>query len=525
MRSLTIRSCALLLFCSLFVGILASPDGRASAPPPLLTEAQAQARLLDYRILAEARKDSRVRANLTYLCDVIGPRLTTSAALTRANFWTAEQMTALGLSNVHLEAWLAPEGWQRGTAVARLIEPDNGRAISMASMAWYPGTKGKVQGDVVIVKAQTLKELEEYRGKLRNAIVLSGAPARQQPLEQLAKQGLGGGGRRPRMQIDKSKRGGAGFGDFAAMRELQKARGEFYKKEGVAAILQCSPRPLGRLFTTGGWQGSERASSQNRIPTVYVAANHYDMLYRLASRPSPARTRMELEVNNTFIPGPIKVFNTVGEIKGTDKADEFVVCGAHLDSWDLGQGATDNGTGTCTVLEAARILAKCGTKPRRTIRFVLFTGEEQGLIGSRNYVEQHKDEMKKVSAALVHDTGTGRVYGIGAGGRPAVQAIFERELSTLLSLGLNDFRRPSMGGSDHMSFDRAVVPGLMFVQEPAGYFLSHHTEADSLDLLREDDVIQGAQVMSVAAMRIANLDEMLPRARVGGGRGRFGGGR
>jgi hypothetical protein len=513
------RSGALLLSCSLFIGLLASPDGRASAPPPLLTEAQARARALDHCILAEARKDSRVRANLTYLCDQIGPRLTTSAALTRANFWTAEQMTALGLTNVHLEAWLAPEGWQRGKAVGRLIEPDNGRLISMASLAWYPGTKGKIQGDVVIVKAQTMKDLEAYRGKLCNAIVLSGAPPKQQSLEQLANPTPGG--RRPRMQIDRSKRGSM---DFAAMREVQKARGEFFKKEGVAAILQCSPRPLGRLFTTGGFQlGAERPSSQNRLPTLYVAANHYEMVYRLASRPEPARTRMELEVINNFIPGPMKVFNTVGEIKGTDKADEVVICGAHLDSWDLGQGATDNGTGTCTVLEAARVLAKCGTKPRRTIRFILFTGEEQGLLGSRAYVEQHKEEMKKVSAALVHDTGTGRVYGIGCGGRPAVQAVFERELSTLLALGVSDFRRPSMGGSDHMSFDRAGVPGLMFVQEPAGYFLSHHTEADSLDLLREDDVVQGAQVMSVAAMRIANLDEMLPRARVGGGRGRFGG--
>jgi Zn-dependent M28 family amino/carboxypeptidase len=230
---------------------------------------------------------------------------------------------------------------------------------------------------------------------------------------------------------------------------------------------------------------------------------------------------MELDVTNTFIPGPMKVMNTVGEIKGTDKADEIVVCGAHLDSWDLGQGATDNGTGTCTVLETARILMNCGVKPRRTIRFILFTGEEQGLCGSRAYVEQHKDELKKISGALVHDTGTGKVYGIGAGGRPLVQGIFERELSTLRSLGLTEFRRAGAGGSDHASFDRAGVPGLIFVQEPAGYFLSHHTEADSLDLLREADVIQGAQVMSVAAMRIANLDEMLPREKVERVRGRF----
>ncbi len=197
--------------------------------------------------------------------------------------------------------------------------------------------------------------------------------------------------------------------------------------------------------------------------------------------------------------------------------------GAHLDSWDLGSGTTDNGTGTSVVLETARILAKCGTRPRRTIRFVLFTGEEQGLHGSRNYVTQHKEEMKKTSVCIVHDTGTGRVNGIGAGGRPAVQAIFERELSVLQSLGAFNFRRRSLGGSDHASFDRAGVPGFMLNQEPAGYFLTHHTQADSLDRAIEADLIQGASVMAVSAMRIANLDELLPRAQEsGGGRGRSG---
>jgi carboxypeptidase Q len=516
MHSLLFRTCALLLTCSVFVCLAASPNGRAAAPPPVLTDAQARARDLDHRILAESRKDSSIVTNLTYLCDQIGPRLTTSPSLNRASAWTVDQMRNLGLTNVHLEPWMAPEGWKRGAAVARLIEPDNGRAINMASLAWYPGTKGKVEGDVVIVKAQTMKELEAYKGKLKNAIILSGPPPAKRLVEQILNPTPQG--RRPRMQFDRTK-GGA---NFAEMREVQKARGAFLKKEGVAAILQCSPRPLGRLFTTGNWQGTERAATENRLPTLYVADNHYDMLYRLASRPAPAHTRMELEVTNTFIPGPIAVTNTVGEIKGTDKSDEFVICGAHLDSWDLGQGATDNGTGTCIVLETARILMKSGVKPRRTIRFVLFTGEEQGLHGSRNYVEQHKDEMKKVSCALVHDTGTGRVYGIGCGGRPMVQNLFTRELTALQGLGVTDYRRPSGGGSDHMSFDRAGVPGFMFVQEPAGYFLSHHTEADTLDLLREGDAIQGAQVMSVAAMRIANLDEMLPREKVERGRGRFG---
>src|SRR5262249_55494425 len=160
------------------------------------------------------------------------------------------------------------------------------------------------------------------------------------------------------------------------------------------------------------------------------------MLYRLATRPAPARTRIEVEVTNRFIPGPVAVYNTVGEIRGSEKPDEFVVVGAHLDSWDLGQGTTDNGTGSAVGLEAARILARCGTPPRRTIRFVLFTGEEQGLHGSRAYVQKHKDELGRTSCCIVHDTGQGKVTGVTVGARPPVRAILEKELAGLKELGV-----------------------------------------------------------------------------------------
>jgi hypothetical protein len=507
MHFLVPRPRAQVLACSLFACLVAAASGWTAAPPPRLTPAQARARALDRRIIAEARKDSQVLAALTHLSDHIGPRLTGSDALNRASLWAAEEMKRRGLSNVRLEPWVAPEGWQRGSASARLVEPSNGRALAVASMGWRPGTQGKVVGDVVILKARTLKELAAYRGKLKGAIVLSGEPTKVRPLDQIDRQGPLGRAIVPQR---------AGRPDLASMREMRRARGEFLAKEGVAAVLQDAGKPLGLLVTTGGWEGSERPSTRHKFASLFVAHNHYEMLYRLASRPAPARTRLELEVSNTFVPGPLKVFNTVGEIPGSEKPDEYVVV-AHLDSWDLGQGTTDNGTGTAVVLEAARILARCGTRPRRTIRFVLFTGEEQGLHGSRAYVAQHKAELSKTSVCLVHDTGTGRVIGIGAGGRPAVQAIFESELSALLGLGVTDFRRRSLGGSDHASFDRAGVPGMMFNQEPAGYFLSHHTEADTLDRAREADLIQGAQVMAVAAMRLANLDGLLPREKQPGG--------
>src|SRR5262249_39513363 len=176
--------------------------------------------------------------------------------------------------------------------------------------------------------------------------------------------------------------------------------------------------------TPVGGRGPDRPGAEP-IPSAFMAHEHYALLYRLASRPEPARTRVEVEIQNKLIPGPIAVYNTVGEIRGSEKPDEFVVVGAHLDSWDLGQGTTDNGTGSSVVLEAARVLAKCGTPPKRTIRFVLFSGEEQGLHGSRNYVKDHKDEMDRTSMCLVHDYGTGRITALGLQGREALKPILE----------------------------------------------------------------------------------------------------
>jgi carboxypeptidase Q len=320
-------------------------------------------------------------------------------------------------------------------------------------------------------------------------------------------------------------KGGKGFGkggkgggkggrfNFEQMMAQQKERTDFLMREGVAAILRDAGKHFGLLFTTGGWRGDERPSALNRIPTLAVAHNHYELLYRLASRPAPARTRIELDVSNKFIPGPMQVFNTIGEIRGSEKPEECVIVGAHLDSWDLGQGATDNGTGTSVVLESARILAKSGVKPRRTIRFILFTGEEQGLHGSRAYVQKHKDELDRMSACLVHDTGTGKVVGLGGGGRENLRPVLEAELASLKALGLTQFTPRVPGGSDHASFDRAGVPGLMFHQERAGYQYTHHSQADTFDRAREADLIQGAQVMSVAALRLANLPDLLPRTK------------
>jgi hypothetical protein len=486
--------------------LLWSATGQAQAPvlaPP--SKQVGTSADLDRRLLALAEKDSQVMANLTYLSDMIGPRLTGSAALRRANDWAAARMRTYGLVNVHLETWPLPEGWERGTATGRIIEPDNGRTLALASLGWHPGTAGKVQGEVIALHAKTHKDLEAYKGKLKNAIILSRPPAKLVPLTEIDKPGS----LRPSQPFVPGKDKTSAPPE--EVRAFQRKLSEFLYKEGAAVLLHDAGKHHGLLFTTGSWSGTDRPSASNRLPTAYVAHEHYALLHRLASRPEPARTRVEITISNRFLPGPIPVANTIGEIRGSDRPDELVVVGAHLDSWDLGQGTLDNGTGTAVVLEAARILASCGSAPRRTIRFVLFTGEEQGLHGSRSYVQQHKDELERMSACLVHDTGTGKVVGLGWLGRPALKPLLEAELACLEEIGVTDLNARGFGGSDHMSFDRAGVPGCIFRQEVAGYRFAHHSQADTLTLARAPDLIQGAQVMAVTAMRLANLDRLLPR--------------
>lgn len=516
-RSMVRTGLPLVLLSALLPLVAAAPQ-EAPAPAAPVVDPIA----LDKKILAEAKNGSEIMANLTYLSDTIGPRLTGSAALKKANEWTADKMLRYGLSNVRLEGWTIPVGWERGSASLRIVEPNNGRSLTVAAMGWTPGTKGKLTGEVVVVKANNSQELAKYKGKLKNAVILRGQPAAIRPVGEF---GSGYFGRRRAQMDEKGNRKIEGKKterkadappprperNFQAAMAFRRELSEFLRKEGAAALLMDAGKPHGLLNMTGSWRGTDRVNATEPLPSLFVAHEHYAQLYRLATRPDSAKTRVEVEIDNKLIPGPVAVYNTVGEIRGTEKPDEFVVIGAHLDSWDLGQGTTDNGTGSCVVLEAARILMKTGIRPKRTIRFVLFTGEEQGLHGSKEYVNRHKDEMARTSMALVHDTGTGRVLGFYMQGREAVKPILEKELVSLKELGVTEFNMNSMNGTDHASFDRINVPGFAVRQDPAEYGFSHHSQSDTLDKAREPDLVQGAQVMAVAAVRVANLPQLLPR--------------
>jgi hypothetical protein len=478
----------------------ANPAGAAEvapAPRPLTA---------DRFLMSEIKSRSEIMKNLEYLSDRIGPRLTGSANLEKANRWTAEKMKSYGLENVRLEPWEIPYGWERGRAEMKLLEPDTGRTLLIASRGWVPGTNGKITADVVVMRGpKTKAELQAFKGKLKGAVVLVSEPSKVAPITELNPMG--------KKDEKKGEKGEKKFGprqSEAFFEELTK----FLKEEGVACVVSDSAKPHGLLVTTGGW-GKDRAAARDDFPRVFMAHEHYQMLYRLAAR-TDAVTRVELNIENKFVPGPLTVFNTIGEVRGSEKPDEIVIIGAHLDSWDLASGTTDNGTGTCVVLETARVisaLAKAGQRPKRTIRFCLFTGEEQGLWGSRKYVEKYKEELPKHSVALVHDTGTGKVTGFGLEGRENVRTIMEQELAGLKDMdGWKGLTRGGIGGgTDHFPFHKAGVPGFACNQETDEYRLTHHTQSDTFDKVKEPNLIQGAQVLAVTAVRVANLPDLLPR--------------
>lgn len=458
----------------------------------------------DRQIMGEIRHNSQLMDNLEYLSDMIGPRLTGSEKLKRANDWTLQKFREYGLS-AHLEKWTMPLGWARGSATASVVEP-NTLPLAIASAAWCPGTSGTVRGPVVYVDADSAEAFAKYRGKLHNAIVLTSPPADvpppstpQQagtptPLPQENAANEGGGSRRvPSAQ-------GVPFAPFR--RQLA----QLLKEEGAACTFRDSGKEHALLNMTSG--GAGEAFSQAPLPGAFITHEGYTLLWRLMKR---GTVQVEVNISNTFTPGPIDVYNTVADLPGSEKSDEVVIIGGHLDSWDLGTGATDNGTGAMAVLEAARALSALHLKPKRTIRFILFTGEEEGLVGSREYVKTHQSEMAQVDAVLVHDTGTGKVTGIGLQGRFEDGPALEMATEPLRSVGFEGLRPVRMGGTDHLSFDRAGVPAFACAQDRAEYGKTHHSQSDTFDKVWKDDITQGAMVLAVWAYNVANLPEMLPR--------------
>jgi Zn-dependent M28 family amino/carboxypeptidase len=456
---------------------------------------------MDTKILEQVKADqAEMKSNMKYLTDRIGPRLTGSPRLDRASHWTLEQFKELGLSNAHLEPWTIANSWTRGPVTGRILSP-TGETLTMATAGWSPSTNGAVRGAVLGLAYEKLEDLDKYRGKLKGAIVLLGHPREMEAPGNPLTTPWG----EETIPIAHPK-GEAPYvsGEY---RKIRMALTKMISDEKPAAVLIGSEKEYG-LLNMGTYSREYQPAG---APVAYVARENYRQLWRFLDE---GPVQVEVNIEGKLSGKPVEVYNTVAELPGSEKPDEVVIIGGHLDSWDLGAGATDNGTGSMAVLAAARALQKLGVKPKRTIRFVLFTGEEQGLNGSRAYVKAHQGELGKISGVLVHDSGTGKVLTVGLMGNYAARETIDHALYPLGGTKEVALAEPTLrteGGSDHVPFDEAGVPGFWCVQDPVDYDKTHHSQADTIERVRWDDLTEGAQVLAVFAYNVAQLPEMLPR--------------
>jgi carboxypeptidase Q len=491
------------------------------------------------RIRYEGFHNSKVMDYASGLMDSIGERLTGSPNMKRANEWTRDQLTAMGLSNAHLEPW-GPfgRGWANQYVNVRMTSPDIAPLLVYAK-AWTPGTNGVVTGKCIRVNIEKKEDFDKYKGKLAGMILIFGPDAEVKPIieapykrytdDDLAKTA--------EYQIP-GERPAFRFADFVKRQQFVKELNQFLADEKVLAVIDHSRGTAGggTVFVQSG--GSYKTGETATIPQLTMASEHWSRIARLLDKKKDVT--LELNVTNTFYDDDPMQYDTIAELPGTDKKDEVVMLGAHLDSWHAGTGATDNGAGTIVMMEAMRILKALDIKPRRTIRIGLWSGEEEGLLGSQGYVEQHfgsrppmddpgmkgmptlmrreagpvtvKPEQAKVSGYFNVDNGTGKIRGIYLQENEAVEPIFEAWMRPFKDLDMTTITMRNTGGTDHQSFDAVGIPGFQFIQDPVEYeSRTHHSNMDVYDRLQPEDLKQMAVIVASFVYNTAMRDQMLPR--------------
>lgn len=468
------------------------------------------------RIREEGLERSQIEPLARYLTEVIGPRLTGSPGMKRANEWTAQTFEEWGLANVVIEPWGEfGRGWQhedyKGRILTPFVQPLHGQP-----MAWTGSTDGLVQGPAVIARIENESKLAGLEGRLEGAFVLIDAPEDVEPefehqdrrtsLEELlAPVDQGSGGRYGNMTPEERQ---AMYDRYRAQQALADAVSQLAEAEGALAILRISSREDGVI--RGGAGGSRVAGAAEGLAQVALSREQYNQIHRNVETGVPVE--LEVVMQNRFFEDDLQQYNTLAEIPGSDKGDEIVMIGAHLDSWHMGGGATDNGAGSVVMMEAMRILKTLDVQPRRTIRIALWSGEEQGLLGSRAWVANHPELHGQISAYLNVDNGTGRLRGIWDQSNAKAIPVFEQLLWPFRDLGVVAVRHGDTGGTDHLAFDAAGIPGFNFIQDPIEYGINtHHTELDTFDHLVIDDLKQAAVVVASTAYHLAMRDEMMPR--------------
>ena len=486
-----------------------------SAAPPVDWEMTA-------RIREEGFQRSQLADTLSYMTDVLGARLTVSPGMRRAQRWAIGEMERIGLANIEIEPFMDYGiSWSNDYVSLHLLEPDYQPMVGYP-LSHTPGTNGKQRLEVVAADGRSRADLEALRGALRGKAVLWTPPAEidlarlnagvsprtDEELRELERPAAASPRRRP------APREGALSDD---------ERMAFFKSEGVVAVLE----------SRSGWPGAVRGfarpgtkidrwarqESLESLPIVAVTPEHYNRMYRVLAR--DIDVMIEIEIRNTIGDEVQQAANVLGEIPGTDLADEVVMLGAHFDTWHASPNASDNTSGVAVMLEAARILEALDVRPRRTIRVALWSGEEQGLFGSREYVKAHfgdpddpaigvKPDYEKFSVYFNQDYGPGKYRGIYLQGNEHVRRTFTAWMAPFTDLGVTAVSSRGVGSTDHVPFDAVGLPAFQFLQDRAGS-TGGHTNMDFFDTLPIEDLKHNAVVMAAFVYHAAMSDERIPR--------------
>lgn len=513
------------------------------------------------KIKKEGIENSKVMSLVSYMTDVIGGRLTNSPNMKRANEWTRDTMAGWGMQNAKLEAW-GPfgRGWELKEFSAQVVAP-HGFPVIAFPKAWSPSTKGLVTGDVVSVSIKTEEDFAKYKGKLKGAIVFIGSPRE-------TKADFDGFGRRytdaellvmantpnPAHQPARPGRFNASpeqMKAFIDQRAMSIKALNFLIDEGAAVMVDNSskgsggtvfvsgasvagepPTTIEDLFGGNNLSAYDKAAESKMIPQMTMATEDFNRITRMLHQNQ--NLKMSVNIKAQYHDADLMGYNTVAEIPGNDPTlkNEIVMMGGHLDSWHSSTGATDNASGCAVAMEAARIIIASGLKPRRTIRVGLWSGEEQGLHGSSNYVKQQFGEMQggggrfgggggtlvkkadydKLSVYFNMDNGTGQFRGIYMQSNPYVDPIFKSWLKPFSAWGTSTTTLQNTGGTDHLAFDAVGLPGFQFIQDEVEYSTrSHHSNQDNYDRLQEQDLKRNATIMAAFVYQAAMMDEKMPR--------------
>jgi carboxypeptidase Q len=494
------------------------------------------------RIRDTALNHSQIMDTVGYLTDVIGPRLTGSPNLKKAEEYARDRLRGWGLANAHLESW-GPfgRGWSLEDFTANMLSPGFSPLIAYPK-AWSTGTNGIIRGEVVVLDAKTAADLDRFKGKLKGRIILFSParhidplfdpPAQRRTDEELLRLANSTASDEPRpFQFTPEQR---------AAEELNYRKWQFIQSEGAAVVLQPSFRDAGTVYVTAAtlpyppdvpfdqrakpWDPGKPAV----IPQVVVAAEQYNRIVRLVARGIPVA--LEVGITARFYDDDPMSSNVIAELPGTDLRDEIVMMGGCIDSWHAGTGASDNAVGAATALEVMRILQSLALKPRRTIRIGLWSAEEQGTLGSRAYVAAHfgrrinsaegrparfdlKPEHEKFDAYFNFDYGTGRIRGIFLQGNQAARPIFHALLEPFKDLGASTLSISGVNASDHIPFDDVGLPAFQWIRDymEGNNTRAPHTNMDTYDHVLEDDLKQSAAVAAFIVYQLAMRDEKVPR--------------